>query len=229
MKLLKRITTTLTASVDSAVRQIENHDALVEASIKNARHQVAESKVRLARARKEGERLTTECRKLREDEKCWAERAQTLASHETEMDEQTKQKALACLKRRNTCQQHIVNYRSLSEKQDKLEAQMAEQLGNMQLRLDEMKLAQNQMRARHSNAEVQRVVNQLEPGSVDSLDDIFDRWDVKLTEAEMGQGSVGESIAQMDTLENQFVAEEEQEALNAEFEAMIKVGGKDNG
>lgn len=225
MKLLKRISTTFTASVDSAVRQIENHDALVEASIKNARQHVAETKVRLTRVRHEGARLQSELQKLSEDEARWAQRAQELANDD-EADEQRKQKALACLKRRNTCQKQILHYTSLAEKQDKLEAEMADQLSKMQARVDEIKLAQNQMRSRSANAEVQRVVNQLNSTAGDSLEDIFDRWDVKLTTAEMGHSSVEQTNREMDSLESEFIAEEEQAALNAEFEAMQKAGGQ---
>lgn len=224
MKLLKRITATLSASVDSAVRQIENHDALVEASITNARHHIAETKVRLARVRKEGGRLSKQLQQLRDDEIRWADRARELATQEMKTDQQAKQKALDCLKRRNTCQQQIVHYTSLAEKQDKLEAEMAEQLNSMQARLDEIKLAQNQMRSRSANAEVQRVVSQLDSQAGDSLDDIFDRWDVKLSAAEMGHISA-DAYIDTDPLESQFIKQEEQAALDTELEAMLQGEG----
>ena len=37
MNLIKRLTTSVTATLDSAVGQIENHDAIIEATIKQTR------------------------------------------------------------------------------------------------------------------------------------------------------------------------------------------------
>ena len=47
MKLIKRLSTTLSATLDSAVGQLENHDAIVEATIKQTRQSVAKTKARI--------------------------------------------------------------------------------------------------------------------------------------------------------------------------------------
>ena len=47
MKLIKRLSTSITATLDSAVGQLENHDAIVEASIKQTRQSVAKTKARI--------------------------------------------------------------------------------------------------------------------------------------------------------------------------------------
>ncbi len=221
MNIIKRITTAFSASIDSAVRQIENHDALVVASINHARHHVAQTQVRLARVQKEGEQLGSQLQQLHEDEARWTDRARELA-----MDDDEKQNALACLKRRNQCLQQIRHSNVLVEKQKVLEDEMATQLGKMQARLNEVKLEHNQMRSRSANVEVHRVVNELNYSGGESLDDIFDRWDIKLTESEMWVGS--DEVMPVDPLESQFIAKESQAALDAELAAMRQEGEKNH-
>jgi len=93
MSLMKRISATLTASVDNLVDQVENHDAVIEASIKKARQASADTRVRLGRLQKDGKRLEARIDKLKMDGDKWQERAVGAAK-----DDQDK--ALQCLQRK---------------------------------------------------------------------------------------------------------------------------------
>ena len=47
MNLIKRLTTSVSATLDSAVGQLENHDAIIETTIKETRQSVAKTKARI--------------------------------------------------------------------------------------------------------------------------------------------------------------------------------------
>ncbi|MCP4288745.1 MAG: hypothetical protein GY792_30705 [Gammaproteobacteria bacterium] len=215
MNLFRRITTTFTAGVDRVVCQIENHDALVKANIRQVQQSVAEGKVRLARVQKERGHLATKLAELKNNETRWAERARELAAGD-------KEKALACLKRRKACQAQISHYTDLVARQKTLESEMVTQLSQMQARLDEIKLTHNRMRSRSASAEVQRVAQHLNTSGRESLDDVIERWEVKLTEAEIENGGESGVAGHGDPLENEFIAREMEAELNAELDALLE-------
>ncbi|RTZ62186.1 MAG: hypothetical protein DSZ32_00855 [Gammaproteobacteria bacterium] len=222
MSLFQRITATFTAGVDKAVSKIENHDALVEASVRQIRHNVAECKVRLARVQRENARVQEKLLELRDADSRWSARARKLGADERE-------KALACLKRSKACRAQIRHYTGHAEQQQVLEREMAAQLEQMQARLDEIRLTQSRMRSRGASAEVQRVAQQLTVTGADSLDDVFERWEIKLTEAEIRNGVTVDEFDLRDPLESEFVAVEEQAELNAELDALLEGEGAENG
>ena len=49
MSIFKRLSATLVTSIDRVVGEIENHDAVIQASINDIRKKVAEAKVRLGK------------------------------------------------------------------------------------------------------------------------------------------------------------------------------------
>ena len=49
MNLFRRITASFTGSIESAVSQLENHEAVVQAALKDTRAMAAKAKVRFAR------------------------------------------------------------------------------------------------------------------------------------------------------------------------------------
>lgn len=57
MNLISRFSATLMAGVDKTVSQIENHDAVIEASLKESQRAAAQARVRLQRVTRDGEAL----------------------------------------------------------------------------------------------------------------------------------------------------------------------------
>ena len=57
MSVFKRLSATLFSHVDRAVSEIENHDAIIEAAIRDQQRALAKAKVRLNRLRAEGRKL----------------------------------------------------------------------------------------------------------------------------------------------------------------------------
>ena len=221
MNLFRRITGTITASVDKAVSQIENHDALIEANIKESQHGLAQLKVRLARTQKEIQRYEQSLEQLKSDKQKWVERAENLAARD-------KDKALACLKRSNSMEAREGQISEMIKAQKALECDISAQLEKMQARIEEIKMEHQRMRARSMNADIERVAGQIACDRENQLDEIFDRWDTKITQAEMQYAD----IEPTDSLESEFVAQEEQAALEAQLAAMLSEsdssGGKNN-
>ena len=90
MSILKRLVTTVHSSVDRTLAGMENHQAVVDAALKESRHAVAEARVRLGRlemdAKSQRERVT----ELASEAELWNERALSVA-------EQDREKALSCI------------------------------------------------------------------------------------------------------------------------------------
>ncbi len=210
MNIFRRITGTITASVDRAVSQIENHDALIEANIKESQHGLAQLKVRLARKQKEIHRYEKSLAQLNHDKQKWIERAESLANTD-------KEKALACLKRSNSLESREDQISELIVAQKALERDISTQLDKMQTRIEQVKMEHQRMRARSMNADIERVAGEITCGKENQLDEIFDRWDTKITQAEMQFADIEPS----DSLEAEFIAEEEQAALEAQLADML--------
>ncbi len=209
MSLFKRLSATLFSHVDQAVSQIENHDAVIDASIRDARRAAAQAKVRLARVRNDGQRLHAKLKALRETEASWIERARASA----ENDEDT---ALECLRRRRECQRQAAELESTLERHGELERRLATETQDLENRVSEISQQRNLMRTRQSTAEALRSINAIDSSATIDIDDTFERWEIQITDAELAAGQADAS----DTLERQFLKVEDRNALRAELRAI---------
>jgi phage shock protein A len=209
MSLIKRLSATLFSRVDQAVSQIENHDAVIDASIRDARRAAAQAKVRLARVRNDGQRLHAKLKALREAQTSWTDRARGCA----ENDEDT---ALECLCRRRDCQRQAADLESTLERHGELERRLAIEVQDLESRVSEISQQRNLMRTRQSAAEALRSINAVDSSKSIDIDDTFERWEIQITEAELATGQADPS----DTLERQFLKAEDREALRAELRAI---------
>ncbi len=57
MSLIRRISTSITSSVDRAVSKVENHNAIINAALRDTQRAAARSRVRLERVRRDGKSL----------------------------------------------------------------------------------------------------------------------------------------------------------------------------
>ena len=93
MSLFRRISTSITSTVDRAVSKVENHDAIINSALRDTQQAAARSRVRLARVRKDGENLRTRRGELELAVTRWTDRAKKIATED-------EAKALECLRRR---------------------------------------------------------------------------------------------------------------------------------
>ena len=217
MSLIRRISTSITSSVDRAVSKVENHDAIINAALRDTQRAAARSRVRLERVRKDGNSLKTRYSELQNAVVRWTERAKSVAAED-------ETKALECLRRRKDCEAQLLSLRDSIEKHEELEAKIAEQVKKIEARIGEVAQQRNMMRSRQSVAEAMRTINNIEGVSYGEIEDTFDRWEINLGETEILMGAVTDR----DPLDSAFMAEEDTAELRAELEDLLQSDKEDS-
>jgi phage shock protein A len=212
MGIINRITTTLTASVDKAVSQVENHDAVIDVSIKDCRAALAKAQVRYSRVKKDRENLESRLSELREMETTWENRAKSIA-------EQDEKMALDCLHRKNICKKRISETQKSLSQHEELEQKVSASITKIEQRLSKITQQRNMMRSRHSAADALRTINSIEGSAGNDVDDTFERWEMLISEAEY---EVGQEIESIDMLDKSFCEKEDEAALRAELASLMK-------
>lgn len=175
MKLIKRLSTTLSATLDSAVGQLENHDAIVEATIKQTRQSVAKTKARINTLKQQLNAYEQQLTEAREQYNLWTERAAKLA-------ESDQAKALQCVARRNQYEAEVGRLNHAALQQRELIRDVAHNLEKLQGKLDEMTHKHNLMRSRQTVADVNRAVASIDRD--ESINETFERWESVVLEHE---------------------------------------------
>jgi phage shock protein A len=211
MSLIQRISTSISSTVDRAVSRVENHDAIINAALRDTQQAAARSRVRLERVRKDGQSLRSRQSDLEVAVSRWADRARGIAATD-------EAKALECLRRKKDCQTQLRNIEESIHRHDELETRIVAQVKKIEARIGEVAQQRNMMRSRQSVAEATRTINDIEGVSYGAIEDTFDRWEINLGETEilMGVGSPG------DPLEATFMAEEEVVELRAELAELLE-------
>ena len=217
MNLIRRISTSITSSVDRAVSRVENHDAIINVALRDTQQAAARSRVRLERVRKDGRNLRTRRANLEQALVRWTERARSIAASD-------EARALECLRRRRDCQSQLANLAESIEKHDELEARVAEQVKKIEARIREVSQQRNMMRSRQSVADAMRTINNIEGVSYGDIEDTFDRWEINLGETEV----LLDSMAVRDPLDSEFLAEEDKAELRAELTELLQPGAEDS-
>lgn len=211
MSLFQRISATITSSVDRAVSKVENHDAIINAALKDTQRAAARSRVRLERVRRDGASLRTRHRELGLAAARWADRAKSVANED-------EAKALECLRRRRDCQAQLANLNESIAKHDELEARIGEQVKKIEARIGEVTHQRNMMRSRQSVADAMNAIHNVQGTSVSDIEDTFDRWEINLGETEILFGASSPS----DPLDTAFLDEEDAADLKAELEILLE-------
>ncbi len=206
MSILKRLSATMFSRVDQVVSEIENHDAIIATAVRDNQQALAKAKVRFNRLRADGQRLRQRLDELQASEAQWTRRARDKAGQ----DEQT---ALQCLHKRRECRRQITNTENALAEHHKAEQRLAKELEIMEERVKQISQQRNLMRSRQTAAEAMRTFRAIEDCPHINIDDTFEKWEVKVTEAELACGD----FETTDCLEQQFVEEEEIADLREEL------------
>ena len=211
MNLIQRISTSITSSVDRAVSKVENHDAIINAALRDTQQAAARARVRLERVRKDGHQLKTRHANLTLAISRWTDRARNVAADD-------EHKALECLRRRKDCEKQLATLIESIEKHDELEERIAEQVKKIESRIVEVAQQRNMMRSRQSVAEAMRTINNIEGVSYGDIEDTFDRWEINLGETEI----LMNATTSVDPLESAFLADEDVAELRAELADLMQ-------
>lgn len=147
----------------------------------------------------------------------WEERAKRVAS-------QDATKALECVRRR---QRYLAQAGKIEEQaiaHIKLERQLNADLGVVQEKLSTLRQQRNIMRTRESRAEALRVVHSIDSSTIGEIDDIFDRWEARISACEAHVDSAIPS--ETDDLSIQYTLKEETEELHAILHALTSESEK---
>ncbi len=214
MFLMKRWTTALLSRVDWITAQVENQEALVNSAIREAQQATARAKVQLGRVNNDGLKLTRRHKEENSAVTKWRQRARSCADRD-------EVKALECLRRCRQAEKKEAEFSFRLADHRKIQQQLQGDIHILEERLGELIEKRNLMRTRESRATAMCSVSQVIEPAGDGLDDIFDRWETRVCEAEI----VGSCSDGADPLDDDFVSIEEEEALLAELEAMKSNSG----
>lgn len=216
MKLFSRFSATVLAGIDKTVSHIENHDAVIEASLKETQRAAARARVRLQRVTRDGESLLSRQKLLKQKIEHWTTRAKD--SHETD-----RSLALQCVARRNHCIAEEEALQTVLSQHAKMQDKLTQTIIGIEKRAMEMSQQRNQMRSRESTAEALRIISRVDGIDTGGVDDTFERWDLSISETEISAGVPFEQCS-TDVLDDQFTALEVESGLEAELEALIASG-----
>lgn len=211
MSFFKRFSTTIVTRLDTLVGQIENHDAVVDATLRDTRQAVARARVRLGRVQRDGERLNNRLATERDNVQRWAERAKRVAEDES--------RALECLRRRRTAQRRVAELEAEIARHDDTAKRLQRDIRAAEERLQTVQRQRNRLRSRESAAEARRVLADAEYPPC--LEDTLERWEECVLERELAVGE-GDPLDDDDDLERDFSAAEDDEDLRAELQDLLK-------
>jgi len=211
MSFFKRVTLAVSTGIERMVGEIENHDAVVEAGIRESRRLYAKAKVRHARMQEDGLRLRRRLDGLRADEKAWRERALSCPA-----TPEGEEKAIACLSRAKRSAEQAESLTDTVRRHLEVEARLGHEIEGLRQRVESMENRRQIMRSREATASAASRIRETDTGGLIDLDDTFERWEIRVTESEL----TTDTLSDTDPLESEFVAAESRAALKAELEAL---------
>ena len=212
MKAIRRLTTSIITSFESMISQVENHEALVESAIREVQETAARAQGQLGRVRRDGQAMQKRLGEITLQIQMWSDRAAKAGALDRE-------KALECLRRRKRLEIEQKDLTTQAEQHKKLEKQLDEDLRTIDEKLGKLKVQRNMLRTRQTRAEALGTLRTDDSRLISELDDIFDRWEVKVSEYEYLAHCAGK---QTDELEQEFSRSETDTELSHELDELMQ-------
>ncbi len=207
MNLFKRLTTSVTATLEGAVGQLENHDAIIEANIKKTRQAVARTQARLATLHQQQANFESQLAQASEQVNTWEERARSLMQED-------ENKALQCLSRRNQSENDVQRLQATLEQQHVLISKVGDNLQKLKGQLDEMTQRHNLMRSRQAVAQSNKMAASTHQSH--HINDTFEQWEATILENEI----ITDVSIDADPLQTQFEQQESESRLREQLKAL---------
>ncbi len=210
MSWIKRLSTTLTASMDQLVGELENHDALIRVSIREQKQRIATARLQLSRIQNSEKEVARQLAELQLAQKQWAQRALREASSD-------EQRALQCMERRAAVQEKLHKLQAMRTEYQSTAARISGDIQRCEEALVSMQHKHDLMRARQSSVNAKAVIDELGGSQLEQVQDQFERWELRLAQGEYTLNLQGAG----DELEEQYLSEERQQALRAELDGLL--------
>lgn len=204
MKLLQRISATVVARIDGAVRGIENHDAIVGASLAELRHAIAQARVRVQRIETRREQRYQRREALRNEATQWRERAARADDEAT---------GIECLRRARGRDAEMAALDRTDAQQCGVEQRMTQALERLEQRYRELQTQRQTLRGREAVARASATAGRMVGDPSDVLEETFERWAIAINEDELAADALGER----DELAEHFGHAEQEAELRAEL------------
>jgi len=213
MSLFKRFSATVLSGIDQVVGEIENHDAVVQTTLKDMSNKIAAAKVNLSQMSREEDRLKLQIQEQREKVKRWQQRA-------IETAKKDEAKALECVSRSRLSQNQVDKLKKSLLRYQRSSEKLAADLSLSEQRLVELKQKQRLMRARQSTSSALKISSEANNDSMQLLDNTFDRWEVNISQVEM----LNDDCTDIDPIESEFIQREQQDELKQELQLLLTKG-----
>jgi phage shock protein A len=211
MKTIRRFASGIFTSVEWLADQVENHEALVTAAIRDVEKATARAKVQFKRVQADGSRLRKQLNELREREETWRERAKKIG-------ESDRKKAIECLKRSKRLQELVHDVEEQERRHAATEKSLSQDLVKLDEQLQKLKQKRNILRTRESQAKAISAITKEDSIVFENIDELFDRWESTVAAQEMSGDLLIDSI---DLLDLEFSEEEEDETLSEELDKLL--------
>lgn len=194
--------------MENVLDRVENHEAVVEAAVREAREHAARARVKLNRVHRDGEKLRERAEQLGVDAERWEARATTAAAND-------RDKARECLRRKKYAVDEKARLEREAAEHRRLEQQLTADLKRVEERVRELQRRRNTLSARKQRAEAAALTTPSNIGLLDDIEDVFDRWEGKLTATEI------HADLDTDAFQEAFVEAEDNTALDAELDELL--------
>lgn len=218
MSLIKRLVTTVHSSVDRTLASMENHEAVVDAALRESREAVSRARVRLTRLEKDGKQQGNRITELTSEVELWNERARSVAEND-------RPKALACIKRRKNCERDLEQAKAQALEHGRIEQRVRDSINESTNRVQALQNQRNQMRSREAAAQAGKIVHSLDGRLGTDVEAAIERWEVTVGEAELFTDTLLPVAVDCDDLAAEFVTLEENELLEDELDSLMKSEG----
>jgi len=215
MNLFTRISATLGATADNAVSRFENHDAIAQTALAEARQALASARIRHQRLMRSTDEIRANLETAEEQVQQWTLRAQKLATTD-------EARAMQCLEQRQLSRQQVNSHLLNLCKHEDMASSMANRLEQMETRLRNMVGQRDEMRSRESLARATRVMDRIDNQGRDGVDAIFERWELTIGETEIGDDRYHHEFDNVSSLQREMDEEERQAALKDELAALVE-------
>ena len=221
MSLIKRLVTTVHSSVDRTLASMENHEAVVDAALRDSREAVSRARVRLTRLEKDGKQQSNRITELTSEIELWNERARSVAVGD-------RPKALACIKRRKACERDLKLAKAQAAEHGQIEQRVRDSIAESTNRVQALQSQRNQMRSREAAAQAGKIVHSLDGRLGTDVEAAIERWEVTVGEAELLTDTLLPVDVDSDDLATEFVNKEESQLLEDELDTLLdnSEGGK---
>ena len=224
MSIFKRISATVSANLDNLIGEIENHEAVVDATIEEMQKKLAKAKVHLGKVNHEQHKLQQSINESQEKVLQWRQRAVDVANSD-------ENKALMCVSRAKQNQQLVIQYEEALKQYQSVGKRLADDIKKTEQKIQSAKQKKTLMRARQSTSDALKTSRvKADRNNEKQLDDTFERWEINVVSSEISNQEeyVGESHYESidDSLEDEFEQKEYEQGLKDELNALLNEAEK---